>query len=183
MSRIAEPTRLPVCTYRLQLHQKFGFPDLDRIGITDCYVSPVLAAKPGTIHGYDVVNPTVLNPELGTDEEFLHLARHLQDRGMGLIVDVVPNHMCISDAKNVVAFARGFGPQLAIAVAGRFYAKIGIPGVWNGSELMMPRGLAGATYRDVFTRRILKPEERQGRSILRLSEVLPCCPVALLGKI
>ncbi len=107
MPGIAKPARLPVSTYRIQLNRKFGFADLDKIadylqqiGITDCYLSPILMAKAGSVHGYDVVNPTVLNPELGTEEEFQQLVRHLQSLGMGIIVDVVPNHMCISDSKN-----------------------------------------------------------------------------------
>lgn len=107
MTPMTRPARLPVSTYRLQLNRTFTFRDvdgivdyLDRLGITDCYVSPILMAKPGSMHGYDVVNPSVLNPELGTDEEFQNLARHLRGRNMGLIADVVPNHMCISDAGN-----------------------------------------------------------------------------------
>lgn len=107
MPGIARPTRLPVSTYRLQLNQRFTFSDVDRIadylgrlGISDCYLSPILMAKAGTVHGYDVVNPTVLNPELGTEQQFEQMVRHLQTLGMGMLVDVVPNHMCISDSNN-----------------------------------------------------------------------------------
>jgi (1->4)-alpha-D-glucan 1-alpha-D-glucosylmutase len=88
MPGISKPTRAPVFTYRIQLSREFRFADLERIPdylhkirITDCYLSPILMAKAGTVHGYDVTNPTVLNPELGT--EFRQLVRHLQSLGMG----------------------------------------------------------------------------------------------------
>lgn len=90
------------------MNRSFTLPDLSRIisyldgiGITDCYLSPILMAKEGSVHGYDVVNPAILNPELGGEEAFEEVARRLRERGMGMIVDVVPNHMCISDPKNV----------------------------------------------------------------------------------
>jgi (1->4)-alpha-D-glucan 1-alpha-D-glucosylmutase len=87
-------------TYRMQLHQGFGFRDalgqidyLSRLGITDLYVSPIFAAAKGSTHGYDVVDHSRLNPELGSDEDFRALARALRERKMGLLVDWVPNHM------------------------------------------------------------------------------------------
>jgi isoamylase len=87
-------------TYRMQLHQGFGFRDalaqidyLSRLGITDLYVSPIFAAAKGSTHGYDVVDHQRLNPELGSDQDFRALARALRERKMGLLVDWVPNHM------------------------------------------------------------------------------------------
>ncbi|MEW5762743.1 MAG: malto-oligosyltrehalose synthase [Bacillota bacterium] len=92
--------RIPTATYRLQFNPQFRFADaaavvpyLDALGITDLYASPIFAARAGSPHGYDVTDPTRLNPELGGEEGFAALARALQDRGMGLILDVVPNHM------------------------------------------------------------------------------------------
>jgi len=92
--------RLPTATYRLQLGPGMGFrearrlvPYLHALGISDLYASPLLQARPGSHHGYDVTDPSRLNPELGTDEEFEALAAELAARGMGLIVDIVPNHM------------------------------------------------------------------------------------------
>ena len=68
---------LPVSSYRLQLGPRFGFADaarrvpyLDALGITDCYVSPILKATAGSTHGYDICDHAVLNPELGSDHEF-----------------------------------------------------------------------------------------------------------------
>src|SRR6185436_6353329 len=95
--------RIPVSTYRLQFNRDFRFPDalrildyLHELGITELYASPILKARPGSTHGYDVTDPTQLNPELGSTEDFNELCRALHDRGMGLIVDIVPNHMAAS---------------------------------------------------------------------------------------
>ena len=73
---------------------------LRELGISDCYASPLFAARPGSMHGYDIIDHTKLNPELGTKEDFEDFSRALRDREMGLIMDVVPNHMCIADSSN-----------------------------------------------------------------------------------
>ena len=69
---------------------------LHELGITDVYASPILKARSGSTHGYDVTDPTQLNPEIGTPEEFDQLCHALQERGMGLLLDIVPNHMAAS---------------------------------------------------------------------------------------
>lgn len=96
--------RVPVSTYRLQFHRDFGFaearklvPFLHDLGISDLYASPIFAARSGSAHGYDVVDPTRLNPELGAEDEFERLCAALQERGMGLLLDIVPNHMAASE--------------------------------------------------------------------------------------
>ena len=97
------PKRLPSATYRLQLNQDFRFADalkildyLYQLGISDVYLSPILASRKGSGHGYDVTDPSRINPELGTEEEFAALQAELQNRGMGLLLDTVPNHMAAS---------------------------------------------------------------------------------------
>jgi (1->4)-alpha-D-glucan 1-alpha-D-glucosylmutase len=92
--------RAPVATYRVQFNQDFRFqeaielvPALDRLGITHLYASPIWAAREGSTHGYDVVDPNRLNPVLGGPEDFDRLVEALQSRQMGLIADIVPNHM------------------------------------------------------------------------------------------
>jgi (1->4)-alpha-D-glucan 1-alpha-D-glucosylmutase len=92
--------RIPVSTYRLQFNRQLGFNDaralvpyLHALGITDIYASPLLQAKHGSLHGYDVADPSHLNSELGTDEEFDALVRELREHSMGLLLDIVPNHM------------------------------------------------------------------------------------------
>src|SRR6202011_6014558 len=66
------------------------------LGISDLYVSPVLASRKGSGHGYDVTDPTRINPELGSEGDFAGLQSELQNRGMGLLLDTVPNHMAAS---------------------------------------------------------------------------------------
>jgi len=95
-------TRIPVSTYRLQFNYQFKFsnarniiPYLHELGITDIYASPYFKARKGSLHGYEVVDPNSLNPELGTAEEYDEFVRELRKYGMGQILDIVPNHMCV----------------------------------------------------------------------------------------
>jgi (1->4)-alpha-D-glucan 1-alpha-D-glucosylmutase len=97
------PKRVPSATYRVQLNQEFRFADtikildyLHELGISDLYLSPILASRKGSGHGYDVTDPTRINPDLGSEEEFATLQTELQNRGMGLVLDTVPNHMAAS---------------------------------------------------------------------------------------
>lgn len=101
------PVRIPASTYRLQWNRQFTFREaaeladyLDELGVGDCYVAPWLMARPGSLHGYDVTDQSRLNPELGTAEDLTAFVSSLQRRGMGLVLDLVPNHMCIVDASN-----------------------------------------------------------------------------------
>ena len=94
-------------TYRLQFHTGFTFNDAARIipylhdlGITHVYASPYLKATSGSTHGYDVVDPTMLNPELGTEEDYQCFVSELQRHGMGQILDLVPNHMGVASNEN-----------------------------------------------------------------------------------
>ena len=74
---------------------------LHELGISDAYASPILAARPGSNHGYDVCDPTRLNPDLGGDQDFDAFAAALRQRGMGLVLDAVPNHMGIGHPSNL----------------------------------------------------------------------------------
>jgi len=101
------PLRVPVSTYRLQLQPSFTFAQardavayLSRLGITDCYFSPYLAARAGSTHGYDVTDHTRLNPELGTPEDFEAVSAEIERLGMGHILDFVPNHTGIDPWTN-----------------------------------------------------------------------------------
>ncbi|BCI69762.1 malto-oligosyltrehalose synthase [Sphingomonas sp. S17] len=97
----------PRATYRFQFHKDFPFaraeallPYLDRLGISHVYASPITTAAAGSTHGYDVIDPTRINPELGGEEAFRSLAQSARDRGMGLIIDIVPNHMGVGGGGN-----------------------------------------------------------------------------------
>ncbi|MBA2769557.1 MAG: malto-oligosyltrehalose synthase, partial [Sporichthyaceae bacterium] len=93
---------VPTGTYRLQLRPDFGFDDaaavlayLHDLGVSHVYLSPVLQAAPGSTHGYDVVDHARLNQELGGEEAFHRLSDQARGLGMGVVVDVVPNHMAV----------------------------------------------------------------------------------------
>ncbi len=99
--------RVPLSTYRLQFHRGFTFGAargivdyLHELGISDCYASSYLKAVSGSPHGYDVADPTRLNPEIGTDEEYWAWIDALHIRGMGHVMDLVPNHMGIAKSAN-----------------------------------------------------------------------------------
>ncbi len=92
--------RIPASTYRIQFHAGFDFeaarqivPYLKVLGITDLYASPIFQARKGSAHGYDVVDPGQINPELGGSEKFEALWEALNQQEMGWIQDIVPNHM------------------------------------------------------------------------------------------
>ena len=95
--------RVPLATYRIQFNPSFGFqsarkivPYLAELGISDIYASPIFKARTGSLHGYDVVDPTELSPELGTVEDFALLGEEAKRNDLGWIQDVVPNHMAFS---------------------------------------------------------------------------------------
>lgn len=99
--------RIPASTYRLQFNGQFGFSDakdivpyLHRLGITDIYSSPYFKAHEGSLHGYDILDQNILNPEVGTEEEYEELTGELKRCDMGQILDIVPNHMCIEGQGN-----------------------------------------------------------------------------------
>ena len=99
--------RIPTATYRLQFNHSFTFararalvPYFHALGISDCYASSFLRAMPGSMHGYDVIDPTTLNGEIGSEQEFAAMAETIRTHSMGLILDVVPNHMGIGKVLN-----------------------------------------------------------------------------------
>ncbi len=94
-------------TMRLQLHRDFTFasatnlvPYMSSLGASHLYASPILAARPGSMHGYDVTDPTRVNDELGGEAGLRKLVAALRAAGLGLIVDIVPNHMAASGVEN-----------------------------------------------------------------------------------
>ncbi|MFN7932246.1 MAG: malto-oligosyltrehalose synthase [Bryobacteraceae bacterium] len=101
------PDRLPVTTYRIQLGPHLTFDDaaghaayVSRLGATELYCSPILAATPGSSHGYDTCDHSRINPEWGGEEGFARLSSALRALDLGLVLDFVPNHMGIHAAAN-----------------------------------------------------------------------------------
>src|SRR5690242_18778141 len=97
----------PRATYRLQFHRGFTFADaaslagyLERLGISHVYSSPIQTAREGSSHGYDIVDHATINPELGGEAEFLRMVKALKDHGIGVVLDIVPNHMCVASPAN-----------------------------------------------------------------------------------
>src|SRR4051812_29971349 len=95
----------PRATLRLQFHRGFTFADaaklvpyFARLGVSHLYASPITTARPGSIHGYDVIDPQRVNPELGGEDGLKSLVAALRAAGMGLIVEIVPNHMAADGA-------------------------------------------------------------------------------------
>src|SRR5271165_3108472 len=106
---VTNPARpIPRATYRLQFHKGFGFADaaalapyLAKLGISHVYASPWLKARPGSTHGYDIVDHRQLNPELGDERAFRAMVAAFRTHGLGQILDFVPNHMGVGGAGNL----------------------------------------------------------------------------------
>src|SRR2546423_1494394 len=117
------PGHTPIgATYRLQFNKDFTFQHatqlldyLVELGITHVYASPILRSRSGSSHGYDVIDPTRLNPELGTEADFSAFQEALAKRGMGLILDIVPNHMSASSENTWWMDVLENGPESAYA--------------------------------------------------------------------
>jgi len=104
---IAELERPRSATYRFQLGPALGFEQvaaladyLEALGVSDAYLSPCFKCGPGSSHGYDVTDHNALNPEIGSPASFDRMAETLRGRGMGIILDIVPNHMGIAGDSN-----------------------------------------------------------------------------------
>ena len=140
-------SRIPVATYRLQFNAQFTFADARKIapyladlGITDVYASPIFRARKGSTHGYDVVDAAMLNPELGTEDDFAELTGTLDARGMGLLLDIVPNHMAASDENAWWMSVLENGPQ------SRFLHYFDID--WRDDKVLLP--ILGRPYGEVL---------------------------------
>ena len=124
----------PVATYRVQLHEKFTFTDLEKrlsylqkLGVTTLYASPTLAATPGSTHGYDGIDPQRINPEIGTVAQLRAISGMLKERGMGWLQDIVPNHLAYHPANPWITDVLEKGHQ------SRYAGYFDIPGT---NELM-----------------------------------------------
>lgn len=110
--------RIPTATYRVQLGPNFGFQKLAGIldylsdlGVSDIYASPIFKARSGSAHGYDVIDPNRLNPELGTHDDWDALTLKRQALGIGWLQDIVPNHMAYSSGNFKLAELFELGPR------------------------------------------------------------------------
>ena len=99
------PPTSPIATYRIQLTPSFGFADtigildhLVALGVSHVYLSPVAEAVPGSLHGYDVIDHTRVRSDFGGDDGLVALLTAAHDRGLGVVIDHVPNHMSVAEA-------------------------------------------------------------------------------------
>jgi (1->4)-alpha-D-glucan 1-alpha-D-glucosylmutase len=99
--------RIPIAAYRIQLRPNFSFdqlrellPYFNSLGISDLYLSPLFRAREGSTHGYDVVDHGQIEPAFGGEEAFVRMAEEARAAGLGILLDVVPNHMGVNDSGN-----------------------------------------------------------------------------------
>jgi len=147
---------IPCATYRLQFREGMNFERaaeivsyLAELGISHLYASPIFTAAPGSTHGYDVANHQELDPALGGEEGFALLAKALKEHGLGLLLDIVPNHMAVSTAnpwwRDVLKHGR----------KSRFAGHFDID--WDAPKLLLP--VLGEPYGDALA---------EGKLVLRL---------------
>jgi len=159
------PQRVPEGTYRLQFHKDFRFADaiklvpyLARLGVSHLYSSPFLKARPGSMHGYDVIDHNAVNPEIGTEAELRKLIDTLREHHMGLVPDLVPNHMGVLHADNAW--------WLDVLEKGRAstYARF-FDIDWSRGKLLLP--VLGKHYGEALEAGELKLENKGGRWSVR----------------
>ncbi|MEQ9438618.1 MAG: malto-oligosyltrehalose synthase [Cyclobacteriaceae bacterium] len=150
---------VPQATYRLQLHADFTLSNaldqldyLQTLGISTVYASPFFEARVGSTHGYDVIDPTRINPEIGSIEEFEKLSKELASREIGWLQDIVPNHMAFSTANPWIKDILELGPH------SRYFRHFDVDW-WNThpdgyGKLMMP--ILGGPLVDVLAQHQLR---------------------------
>ncbi len=129
--------RIPRATYRLQFNEHFRLPDalalvpyLQELGVSHIYASPLFQARPHSVHGYDVCDYNRLNPEIGTETDLEKLANELHRHDMGLVLDIVPNHMGIGGPEN-----RWWWDVLALGKRSRYAGHFDID--WNPPDPLL----------------------------------------------
>lgn len=168
-----------IATYRLQLHAGFTFADAEArvpyladLGVSHLYLSPVLQAVPGSLHGYDVLDHTRINEELGGEQGLLSLAGTARAHGLGLVVDVVPNHMAL------VAPEHANLPLWTTLRDGRDAETahwFDIDWDAGGGRLGLP--ILGGTLEEALAAGEVRLDEYDGRPVVRYHDhVLPVAP-------
>ncbi|HEY0067174.1 MAG TPA: alpha-amylase family glycosyl hydrolase, partial [Flavisolibacter sp.] len=157
----------PISTYRIQFHKDFSFDDLQRIlpylrklGIGTLYASPVFKAVPGSVHGYDSLDPQQVNPELGSEEQLEEISRELKSAGIGWLQDIVPNHMAYDPRNEWLMDVLEKGPQ---SLYGRFFDITG-----HKEKLMVP--FLGATLDEALSNGEVKLAYDNQRFVLQYYE-------------
>ena len=176
----------PASTYRVQLHASFRFSEaadiveyLSALGVSHLYCSPYLQAARGSMHGYDVVDHSRVNRELGGDEGHVRLFNTLRDCRMGQVLDIVPNHMSIADADN-----RWWWDVLEDGPASHYAAYFDVD--WQPPEAKLHNMILLPILGDHYGRELdgskMKLERRGGAFVLRYHEhTVPLSPRSIEG--
>jgi (1->4)-alpha-D-glucan 1-alpha-D-glucosylmutase len=155
---------IPFSTYRLQFNKDFTFRHLEEIidylhqlGITTIYASPILQSTPGSMHGYDVVDPYMIDPEIGTLEQFKTISQKLKAKGMFWIQDIVPNHMAcnVKNTRLMDVLERGpLSPYYHYFdidwdhPSADLNGKVGLPFLGDELDMCIERGEIALAYAD-----------------------------------
>ena len=160
----------PLATYRLQFNQQFRFTDaqslvpyFSRLGITHVYASPILRARPESTHGYDVVDPTTINPNLGDKTDLVNLVTDLRKLGMGLFMDIVPNHMAASIENPYWRDVLTYGHSSPFAGWFDIVWRMPDPDMWG--RVLVP--VLGSPIRRVLEQDQISVEWSDGRFLVR----------------
>jgi (1->4)-alpha-D-glucan 1-alpha-D-glucosylmutase len=170
-------------TYRFQFGREFRFADaqalvpyLSRLGATHLYSSPVLRARDESTHGYDVVDPTVLNPNLGGETEFRSLVAVLKAHGMGTVLDIVPNHMATGSENPFWMHVLTYGPSSPYARWFDIDWRLPDPDMWG--RVLVP--ILGDPLEEVLERSEIAVRWREGRFRLAYYDhLLPVDPATV----
>jgi (1->4)-alpha-D-glucan 1-alpha-D-glucosylmutase len=164
---------VPLATYRLQFNASFRFSDaigildyLHDLGISHVYASPVLTSRRGSIHGYDVTDPSKIDPDLGGEEGFAVLQGALDERGMGLLLDIVPNHMAASSENPWWMDVLEYGPDSSLAF--HFDIDWRPPSRGLANKLLLP--FLGKPFGEALDGGEFKVQWENGRFFLRYGE-------------
>src|SRR5579862_3340518 len=174
--------RVPSATYRLQFNANFRFRDaiaildyLRDLGISHVYASPILSSRHGSGHGYDVTDPARIDQDLGGPEDFAALEAALAERGLGLILDIVPNHMAASSENHWWMDVLEFGPDSAFS--SYFDIDWNLPSRALTGRLLLP--FLGAPFGDVLNAGELRIDLRDGRFFLHyFDHTFPLSPAS-----
>ena len=176
--------RVPLATYRIQLHQDFTFDDasaiaeyLHNLGVSHVYCSPYLQAAPGSRHGYDVVDHHHVNEELGGEDAHVRFSQRLGECRLGQVLDIVPNHMAIAGQHNRYWWdVLENGPSSLYAL---YFDIDWLPAEEKlRNKVLVP--ILGDHYGRVLTRREIRVERREGSFFIRyFDHSLPAAPRSL----
>jgi (1->4)-alpha-D-glucan 1-alpha-D-glucosylmutase len=168
-----------IATYRLQLHRGFTFADAEKrvpylasLGVSHLYLSPILTAVPGSQHGYDVLDHTRVNDELGGEDGLLSLAATARENGLGIVVDVVPNHMAL------VAPEHANAPLWQTLRDGRDAATAHWFDIdWDAADGKLGLPILGGTLEEALAAGELTLDEHDGATVVRYYDhVFPVAP-------